>query len=122
MGDTAKAKELAASSSALANGRANMVPVAEALAMAGDGTALRPSSTTWPVASLMTHCCTGGIPCVRALIELNRKSPDKAIELMKAATPTKWAILNSHSLCMFAASRSYKPIARRKRLRNFKGS
>ena len=88
VGDTAKAKQLAASSSALANGRGNMVPVAEALAMAGD--AKRAQAITDDLArrfpdDTLLHAV--GIPCVRALIELNRKTPDKAIELMKAATP-----------------------------------
>lgn len=88
VGDTAKAKQLAASSSALANGRANMVPVAEALAMAGDANRAQAIiddlARRFPDDTLL-HAV--GIPCVRALIELNRKSPDKAIELMKAATP-----------------------------------
>jgi len=88
VGDTAKAKQLAASSSASANGRSNMVPVAEALAMAGD--ANRAQAITDDLARRFpddTLLDAVGIPCVRALIELNRKTPDKAIELMKAATP-----------------------------------
>jgi serine/threonine protein kinase/tetratricopeptide (TPR) repeat protein len=88
VGNTAKAKQLAASSSALASGRSNMVPVALALAMIGDVSRAQaiiddlgrrfPDDT--PLHAV-------GSPSVRALIELNLKAPDKAIELMKAATP-----------------------------------
>src|ERR1700733_8389161 len=88
VGNTAKAKQLAASSSALANGRSNMVPVALALAMIGDVSRAQAIiddlGRRFPDDTLLHSV---GSPCVRALIELNRKAPDKAIELMKAATP-----------------------------------
>ncbi|HEY4843382.1 MAG TPA: serine/threonine-protein kinase [Terriglobales bacterium] len=88
VGNTAKAKQLAASSSALANGRSNMVPVALALAMIGDvsrAQAIIDDLGRRSPDDTLLHSV--GSPCVRALIELNRKAPDKAIELMKAATP-----------------------------------
>jgi serine/threonine protein kinase/tetratricopeptide (TPR) repeat protein len=88
VGNTAKAKQLAASSSALANGRSNMVPVALALAMIGDVSRAQAIiddlGRRFPDDTLLHSV---GSPCVRALIELNRKAPDKAIELIKAATP-----------------------------------
>ncbi|MGA7631713.1 MAG: hypothetical protein WCB11_13165, partial [Terriglobales bacterium] len=87
-GNTAKAKQLAASSSALADGRSNMVPVALALAVIGDVSRAQAIiddlGRRFPDDTLLHSV---GSPSVRALIELNRKAPDKAIELMKAATP-----------------------------------
>ena len=88
VGNTAKAKQLAASSSALANGRSNMVSAAVALAMAGDASRAQAItddlSRRFPDDTLL-HAVS--MPCVRALIESNRKSPQKGIEALKAATP-----------------------------------
>jgi eukaryotic-like serine/threonine-protein kinase len=88
MGNVAKAKELAASSSALAHGRSNLVPAAIALAIAGE--AIRAQAIVedlghrFPDDTLLQQV---SIPSVEALIALNRKTPDKAIEVLQAATP-----------------------------------
>ena len=88
IGSVPKARELAAASSSLANGRTNLVPVAEALAMSGDGS--RPQSITedlgrrFPNDALLHNVA---IPSVVALTALNRKSPEQAIEALRAATP-----------------------------------
>ena len=88
VGNASKAKELAASSSALAQGRSNLAPIAVALAMAGD------VSRAQAIADDLGHRFPDdtilhkvSVPCVRALIELNRKTPEKAIETLQAATP-----------------------------------
>ncbi len=87
-GNGSKAKELAASSSALARGRSNMVPVAMALAMTSDVTRAQAIADDlgqrFPDDTLLHQV---SIPCVRALIELNRKNPDAAIQSLQAATP-----------------------------------
>jgi tetratricopeptide (TPR) repeat protein len=88
VGSASRAKELAASSSALAHGRSNMVPVAVALAMTGD------VSRSQAIADDLGHRFPDdtllhqvSIPCVRALIEVNHKNPDAAIESLQAARP-----------------------------------
>ncbi len=88
VGNFAKARELAASSSALAQDRSNLAGVAATLAITGDvshaqsivdGLAHRfPDDTLLQQVSL---------PCVRALIELNRKSPDAALQQLQPTTP-----------------------------------
>ena len=88
VGNASKARELAAASSSLANGRTNLVPVAEALALSGDGS--RPQSITeelgrrFPDDTLLHNVA---IPSVVALTALNRKAPEQAIEGLRAATP-----------------------------------
>jgi len=88
VGNASKAKELAASSSVSAHGRTNMESVAVALAMTGD------VSRSQAIADDLGHRFPDdtllhqvSIPCVRALIELNRKNPDAAIRSLQAATP-----------------------------------
>ena len=88
VGNAAKARELAAASSNLAQGRSNMVAVAEALAVSGDGS--RPQSITEELGRRFpndTLLHSVGIPSVVALTELNRKAPEQAIEALRAATP-----------------------------------
>src|ERR1700676_2794185 len=88
VGSASRAKELAASSSALAHGRSNMVPVAVALAMTGDVS--RAQTFTDEVGRRFpddTILHQVSIPCVRALIEVNHKSPDAAIESLQAVRP-----------------------------------
>jgi len=88
VGSASKAKELAASSSALAHGRTNMESVAVALAMTGDVSGAQAIADDlghrFPDDTLLHQV---SIPCVRALIELNRKNPEAAIQSMQAATP-----------------------------------
>jgi len=88
VGSASKAKELAASSSALAHGRTNMESVAVALAMTGD--VIRAQAIVddlgyrFPDDTLLHQV---SIPCVRALIELNRKNPEAAVQSLQATTP-----------------------------------
>jgi tetratricopeptide (TPR) repeat protein len=88
MGNASKAKELAASSSALAHGRSNMESLAVALAMTGEVSRAQAIeddlSHRFPDDTLLHQV---SIPVVRALIEMDRKAPEKAIEALQAATP-----------------------------------
>jgi tetratricopeptide (TPR) repeat protein len=87
VGNVSKARELATASSSLAQGRSNMVAVAEALAISGDGS--RAQSITeelgrrFPNDTLLHNV---GIPSVVALTALNRKAPEPAIEALRAAS------------------------------------
>jgi eukaryotic-like serine/threonine-protein kinase len=88
MGNVAKARELATSSAALANGRDNMELVAMALAMAGDTSRAQSVAEDlgrrFPADTLLHQVV---IPNVRALIALNRKAPEQAIQALETATP-----------------------------------
>ncbi len=88
VGNAAKAKELAASSSALANGRRNMESVAVALAMTGDISRAQSIADDlgrrFPDDTLLHQV---SIPIVQALIEMDRKTPEKAIAALQATTP-----------------------------------
>jgi eukaryotic-like serine/threonine-protein kinase len=88
VGNAAKAKELAASSSALANGRRNMESVAVALAMTGDISRAQSIADDlgrrFPDDTLLHQV---SIPIVQALIEMNRKAPEKATAALQATTP-----------------------------------
>jgi len=88
MGNASKAKELAASSSALAHGRSNMESVAVALALTGEVSRAQAIeddlSHRFPDDTLLHQV---NISVVRALIEMDRKAPEKAIEALQAATP-----------------------------------
>ena len=88
VGNASKVRELAASSSGLAHGRGNLESVAVVLAITGE--ASRAQSITdeldhrFPDDTLLHQV---SIPCIRALIELNRKAPDAAIQALQSATP-----------------------------------
>jgi serine/threonine protein kinase/tetratricopeptide (TPR) repeat protein len=88
VGNTTKAKELAASSSALAHGRRNMESVAVALAMIGDVSRAQTIADDlghrFPDDTLLHQV---SIPVVQALIEMDRKAPEKAIAALQATTP-----------------------------------
>jgi tetratricopeptide (TPR) repeat protein len=88
MGNAAKARELSASSAALAHGRSNMVPAALALSMVGDAarsqSILDDLSRRFPDDTLL-HNVT--IPEAKALAALNRKKPEEAIAALQSATP-----------------------------------
>ncbi len=88
VGYVSKARELAASSSALAHDRGNLGPLALALAMTGDAgrtqAIMEDLDHRFPADTIL-HRVT--IPCVRALIELERKAPEQAIQALQTATP-----------------------------------
>ena len=88
VGKASKARELAASSSALARARSNLVSVAVALAMTGDAShaqaIIDDLGHRFPADTILHQV---NIPCVRALTELNRKNPDAAIQSLQTATP-----------------------------------
>jgi eukaryotic-like serine/threonine-protein kinase len=88
VGNTSKAKELVASSSALAHGRNNLIPAATTLALIGDGghaqTIVDDLGHRFPDDTLLHQV---NIPIVQALIALNRKTPEKAIEVLQTAGP-----------------------------------
>ena len=88
MGNAAKARELSASSAALAHGRSNMVPAALALSMVGDAArsqiVLDDLSRRFPDDALL-HNVT--IPEAKALAAMNRKKPEEAIAALQSATP-----------------------------------
>ena len=88
VGNAPKARESAASSAALARGRENLEPAALALAMAGDASHAQAITEEldrrFPADTLLHQV---SIPCVRALIELNRKAPEQALQVLQATTP-----------------------------------
>jgi eukaryotic-like serine/threonine-protein kinase len=93
LGNGSKARELAASSSALARGRSNMGSVAVALAVTGDVSHAQAIADDlghrFPADTILHQV---SIPCVRALIELNRKNPDAAIQSLQGAAPYELGI------------------------------
>lgn len=88
VGNAAKAKALAASSSALGRGRLNMAPVAVALAMSGEGkraqAIMDDLGQRFPDDTILHQV---NIPIVRALVELEGKAPEKAIDALQPAAP-----------------------------------
>jgi tetratricopeptide (TPR) repeat protein len=88
IGNFAKARELAASSVALTNGRDNMESVAMALAMAGDASRAQSIADDlgrrFPADTLLHQVV---MPSVRALIALNRKAPEQALQALQATAP-----------------------------------
>jgi tetratricopeptide (TPR) repeat protein len=88
VGNASKARELAASSSGLARDRSNLESVAVALAMTGDVSRAQAITDElghrFPADTLLLQV---SIPCVRALIELERKAPEAAIQALQARTP-----------------------------------
>jgi len=86
-GYPARARELAASSSALAHARNNLEPVAVALAMIGDAsraqTITEDLNRRFPDDTLLRNVW---VPCVTALTALGRKAPEQAITALQAAT------------------------------------
>jgi tetratricopeptide (TPR) repeat protein len=88
VGNVSKARELAASSSTLARGRSNMVPVAIALAMIGDAnraqSILEDLGHRFPSDTLLQNVAA---PEGAALTALNRKAPDQAVEALRATAP-----------------------------------
>jgi serine/threonine protein kinase/tetratricopeptide (TPR) repeat protein len=87
VGNAPKARESAASSAALARGRDSLEPAAVALAMAGDGSRAQAITEEldhrFPADTLLHQV---SIPVVQALIELEHKAPEKAIQTLQATT------------------------------------
>jgi tetratricopeptide (TPR) repeat protein len=87
-GNLAKARELSTSSAAMGRDRNNLTLVAVALAMAGD--VARAQAITdelgqrFPADTLLQQV---NIPCARALIQLNRKAPEQAIQALQTTVP-----------------------------------
>jgi tetratricopeptide (TPR) repeat protein len=94
MGNAAKAREMAASSAALAKARTNLAGVAVALAMTGDlahaEAITRDLGQRFP-SDTMLHQVT--IPEVQALGALNRKAPEQAITALQAAAPYEYGVV-----------------------------
>ena len=88
VGNAAKAKALAASSFALGHSRGNVAPMAEALALAGDGkhaqAIMDDLGRRFPDDTILHQV---SIPMVRALVELEGKAPERAIEALQPTTP-----------------------------------
>lgn len=84
-GNSAKARELATSSTANVHDRANLELVALALAMMGDVSHAQAIGDDlghrFPDDSVLHQV---NIPCVRALIELQRKAPEPAVQALEA--------------------------------------
>jgi eukaryotic-like serine/threonine-protein kinase len=100
MGNTAKARELAMASFALAHGRTNLPPVALALAMTGDTaraqSIMQDLSHRFPDDTLLHNVY---IPAANALLAINRKKPEEAITALQAATPYEFgAALGMHPI------------------------
>jgi tetratricopeptide (TPR) repeat protein/predicted Ser/Thr protein kinase len=86
VGNTSKARELAASSSALAHDRGNLINVGISLAMTGDVSSAQNIANDlghrFPEDTILHQV---GIPCMKALIELQRKAPEQAIQALQPA-------------------------------------
>jgi hypothetical protein len=93
VGNASKAREFAASSVSGSRGRGNLESAAIALAMAGDGAhaqaIIDDLSHRYPADALL-HSVS--VPEVAALIALNRKAPDQAIDAPRAAAPYELGI------------------------------
>jgi len=87
-GNTAKAREFATQSASLAHGRANLEFVALSLAMSGDESRARTIvddlAHRYPADTIFHNVY---MPAVAALIALNRKAPEQAIEALEASAP-----------------------------------
>ena len=92
-GDFSKARESAAASAALAHGRRNMVPAAIALAIAGDTARAQAIAEDlghrFPDDTILRNV---SIPSVAALLAMNRKAPEPAIEALRSASPYEYGI------------------------------
>jgi tetratricopeptide (TPR) repeat protein len=93
VGNVTKARELAAASAALARTQANLAPATVALAMTGDGNRAQAFmdelNHRFPADTILHRV---NIPCVQALIGLNRNAPQQAIQALQAATPYELGI------------------------------
>jgi serine/threonine protein kinase/tetratricopeptide (TPR) repeat protein len=94
VGNAAQARELAASSLALGRARRNLVPAALALAMTGDVSRAQAITDDldhrFPSDTLLHQV---NIPCVRALVDLQRKAPEQAIQELQSTTPYELGVI-----------------------------
>jgi tetratricopeptide (TPR) repeat protein len=85
VGNFAQVRATAAASSAIAHGRSNMVPVAIALAMAGDSSRAQAImddlGRRFPADTLLHKV---GMPSVAAWVAINNKEPEQAVEALAA--------------------------------------
>ena len=87
VGNSAQAREQVTSAMALASTRDLQILAALALARAGDITRAQTMADDLGKRSPLNTVLNGyWLPTIRAAIELNRKHPDKAVELLKAAS------------------------------------
>jgi serine/threonine protein kinase/tetratricopeptide (TPR) repeat protein len=93
IGNIPQARATAAASSALAHGRLNMLFVAITFAMAGDTSRAQSIvddlGRRFPADTLL-HSVT--MPAVAALTAMNRKTPEQAIEALRAAAPYQFGV------------------------------
>ena len=93
VGDASLAREAAAASSVLAQGRSNLELVATALAMTGDASRAQAIMDElvrrYPSDTLLHNVA---IPDVAALTAMNRKAPEQAIEALRSAEPYEFGI------------------------------
>jgi tetratricopeptide (TPR) repeat protein len=96
MGNAAEAKRLAASSSATAQGRDNLMTAAVALAIAGDARGAQQIigdlGKRFPADTLLHRVY---IPEVQAILLLNRGTPAQAIQVLQSATPYEFGALQA---------------------------
>jgi serine/threonine protein kinase/tetratricopeptide (TPR) repeat protein len=96
VGNTAKARELAAASSSSARSRNNLLPAAVALAMTGDSsraqTIVDELGRRFPDDTILHQVY---VPYIRALTEMGKKDPAKAIEALEAARAYEVGVLQS---------------------------
>jgi len=94
VGNASQARELAASSAALASARRNLEPAALALAMTGDASRaqaiVEDLAQRFPADTLLHHVY---IPSVRALTALERKAPEQAIQELQSTTPYELGVI-----------------------------
>src|SRR5437899_8912108 len=93
LGNPAEAKRLAASSSAAAQGRDNLMTAAVALALVGDAHGAQQTiddlGKRFPADTLLHRVY---IPEVQAILFLNRGTPAQAIQVLQSATPYEFGI------------------------------
>jgi serine/threonine protein kinase/tetratricopeptide (TPR) repeat protein len=96
VGNTAKARELATASSSLVRSRNNLAPAAVAFAVTGDTSKAQAIvdelGRRFPDDTIL-HQVT--VPCVRALAEMGKKDPAKAIEVLEAARPYELGVVQA---------------------------
>ena len=93
VGESAKAREMAAASPARPRGRTNLAPAAIAMAMTGDVShaqaIVEELSRRFPDDTILHNV---SIPSVAALAAINRKAPEQAIQWLRSAQPYEYGI------------------------------
>ena len=92
VGNFPKARDLANQSAAMGRDRTNLISIAIALAMAGDVAKAQATADDlakrYPSDTILNQV---NIPSVKALIALNHKSPDQALQALQSAIPYEMA-------------------------------